>query len=839
MLTKFPLSQHIAKYNKENKTHYPLDEHFGCDYLGKEMFQSTADAIDTFNQSSDLYLYSHEESRVVAKQKTKLLEVKEYLHGTAEQKPDFITDHDAELRKRINEKETLYKWSKEQQEQLSNPLIWESLLSLLQNRKDRQKQAERLKAIKMNWQKHALFACHTNESLYEVAFNQLPYLIAHHKAARKHLWRSYFSMPTPIYQAYKLYLDNFLIRAKELKRPLAAAMVAKLQAMDASDFSDSNILIYITKQIQEVMGDSIQLTYPSTQQQMTEKHFRTFQHYVQKQGDSPAQSAMKQLSWRLPKGNLLTTKIKNIDGSFILPIRLRKQIPSKQRWPHWFYKGDNLRFTLMTQHQLRLAQLKKMSHTDDRIMVDDPSSLDRLIKGVQKEQQLVTQMLSEAQHDTYTDFSRIYRSTHQFFDEYRNLLRNQQQQIIYTKLAIAENIADQMKSRCTSSTTMLLPFDTCHILKNLLNDIEQDIKSHLMKDPQFQKRCESVKRQVMPILSVNRALEIIQNLAHNYLASASDVKYLFEIAAVHDKQHPYSFIQMCHSHIQDIFSHLKGLLKENPHSLQTDKLITHRDQLLCLHAVIHRLGSPEMQKAISEKALRYFLNYLENVITCGTQGDNFQKMGPALTTMEEVLGLIGAKDKYLGKVLAEHVQELRKMRIEKKWHELQVNAKTITTMIGSLFLQKHINKDSDTLDRHVAESIKKENLIDDKELTIRSVFSIRDKLIAKRTSSLSEIADEMSMHQQILIGLKDESLPWLKTLICLSATARMTQDKIQDSSTTSYSEKVSFVKQLNKKMWEVMQDKSVNSELLKTDSGKRPLFSKPYVNIPQAKNLTI
>lgn len=824
-LPKFDLPQIIKDFNRRKEKIIKANENFGCPYLEASMLTDCNKMIDAINDSANLFYFSDEEAELL---KQRGVKVKTW-RSTVKNSPDSIRQifngfkQAYELSPELATKKNLYDWRKQHHVAFSNTENWINLTrELLPLTEFRQ--------LKADWKQSESFALHSSKYLSVIATKWLPSLIEHHKLALKDLKWRYFSMPSTVYIAYRKYLKSFLEQAERLQQKLAVAMCDRLQVFVESKLTHADVVVHV--------ADKLKIEHPAAIEKLTSQQFVQFSHYIQKHGNSDTKNRWDKLNCFSPSSTFPLQTVESKEIKNIFPKLLADSIPDKPKKPAWLFKGVNLRYELCEKHALDFVALQQLPNVAQlEVDAKNIQSVTTVLSALQTNQQVANQLSEEIKNPPYSNLSRWHWRTHDFLKKYQGILYDYHHKTVAAQLLVAEKLAAAILQ--DSDTSVLkMPYDTSRVLSDLLQNLQSSTESS--NDLVFKKRLQQLQAKCYEPLALNRVAHFIRKAAEGQVISEEDLYYIKTVLDNSATAKNPSWQQFTHQSSRNLLQILLNELRCNPEAItKQERQLDHYSKIRQACNILQLLAPKYDAHTISKPLTKYFLYYLNAILRCGNESKDFAKHESVLVLFESVIDLFPkAHEIFIGNLsVAECLGNLKNLRRQKDWIEIQAEAESLAFTLGEKLLIKRVDKACNILDEQIKDLITQRMKPGaNSPLTGALLFQVRDQLTKRNKQRVdSEIIDSLKTHEQVMLGMKQshnemETRDFIPALIEFSSQAQQLQKVVHDdkvSYTDKFEQVFAFQETFDKALSKFKQTQSVPDEF-GLSKKSTPLFFKPY-----------
>lgn len=768
-LPTFDLKELIKQENEKSGSQHELDENFGFHYFDKELIALLNNQIDLINSNEFMYVFSSEEGTFQKYANKNFSTAKNNLPTiitkgrSSSKKPSIFTnqipntENEIErLNQSIAKKYAWLHWAKTQVVILNKQSTWVE-----------HKDFTDIESLKNWWDSQVALAHWTDTAIYKMASKTLPWLVKQHKKALKLLISNNHNIPPFIYNEYLNYIKKFLASCKQLEKMLANSMLARLQALDYPNNKHgfTSPIVLISKQL-KIPG-----TIKKQPFQVKEKEINYFHHYIEQNGSSSAKKDLHKISWFKKQDSFPTTTLNSARyGTLLVPAEVIDFVPSEEKWPNWLFSGHNFRHAFFKDHIFLIATLKKQSSMLPFIDYQDEKSYQPLIKQLATIEEMLNASLDKA-HRAQKKLSWYSFPTKTFLKKWQTTINSQKVKIIEKKLYIAEQLAKGLDvQNSDTSTVKNLSWQACKDLFDLSCVLQAEVNNEKL-NASLRARIRNIKNASARLETVSKFVELISKLAKGTIISQAEKDYLASYIE-RTSQKDNSFIQqarsICKAQIESILENCREELKKDPFTFRSNaELESHQRKIVCYLCIAKRIGSEEELHTIQEQAQKYFLRYLQNILT--KQSLDYEN---ANITAQAVLGGIGELAKWGDQPLINHINELQTLKAQPLL--FNIKCKGLIIAMGNKFLEKRFNKELNRFDMSLFQTLKKEPFNYD-DLTIQEIVKIRDEII-NTDKTLLEIATTPS--QKSICGLNDENSP-IPQLINLSIMPRKAEQNFK------------------------------------------------------------
>ncbi len=820
ILPIFNLKAEIENYNNINNTHYKSTENFGFVFFKAKLLKDVQGTIGYINQGVDAGFFTEEEKNYLALRQQLAEDTKAHCEGKSIEKPKTMIA-DPVLEERIQAKEYYLTWLKYQHEQLTSKENWEQWI----NSAVESPVVTGLSQLKKQWEAQQAFAYHTNAALLE-ASELLALLIKHYQVAVLSLpgFKNRLRVPSPIYNAYSTYLNEFLQYALEAQKQCAEAMLARLKAWDKKQL---NTIAPVVSTL-EKGGAKITHAYlplPLYTDVLTHQQINAYHHYIVRQGDEETQQRLHKLSWLKPSAAFPTVERTTAKQFQLIPESLASAVPNKKRKPAWLYKGANLRHDFFNDKTALLATFKQSPNISNfHITLEQPLQWKSRLAEVRIQAMQVNEALAELTDKKYSSLSFFQRQTKQFLSNWQGLLLQHRHRQVENKIVLAEKLSAALKAHYENSmNAAVYAWQACEQLRDLVTEIQADIIEYQV-DRELTTRLERLQDQHCAMLSLNRVFQAFQSLAAGDKIDVSEFSYLhgyMDMLKVRDNQQYDALLQLCLAQRLEIYMHLRESLKHFFKSPAPKQAYQH---ILCLNLMTKHWGEAEDKVAISSKLKKFFLRYLEVTLQAIADHKNVAH-NEHLILAETMLQAMGQEVEHAGETLAQHVVAIQALKQNPL--ALKCRCLALALPLSETFLKARWESDARQLDENIQTFIFSAPTLGYEPSHVRMLMQIRDRAV-QENKPLEEL--QLKKAEQVMVGLTGEETGIIKPLISASIQAHQTARQINGN--LPLKQKTNCLKALNLQMQSTLHDPSgrLIKNILGSASGRRLLFSKPYIN---------
>ena len=786
LFKKFNVKEEIVNYNRKFNANIDENESFGFHYFVHENLERTNYYLDLINDGDNTFIYSSEGGRFVKELnsaarslKMGLQKRKKYHRGAIYNNTPYTPE---EIRNFEDENRKNKAWSdniKKQANVFSDETFW------VINQK-----VANIEEIKKLWLRNSVLAAFNDATIFKIASETLPMLIAYHKEAFIEISKNKHQIPKEIHKAYLTYLKDFQERATKMQRLLIDSMLTRLKAYDLSKGAYSNPVIYIHSLIKYPFERPYQ---PSA---LKPNEFDFYHQYIRLHGNYKQKKEVYERRWYTSLNNIPTKLIKTEDGNDLLvPQVLSKNIPVKTRWPNWIFWAANIRYNLFKDKVSLMASLKDRVEINN-LFVDitliEPCII--VLNDANKREELIQKSLTDL--EKYQSHNKLLSwfspTTKVFLENWKKILIDQQKLVIEDKINLARKLTESFRSELLKKDlTVNIPWSAIESLLKLKDDLEKIIETDKTLDGKVY-GLQTILTQINRLTDCHKMLALTANgkdLSQDELDKL--LNYITNIQN-EDSEIYAAFIEHTKPLFHKIRANLINELQVNPFNFITGKERNFHQRMISIStSLLERIADLNEYHELDDLVLKYTLNYLRQVTSENAKYDLQMKANQCdnLKVCEDVLKIMSGITTWQDKPLNCYLDDLQK---EKMISNRLFKAKCIN-MVKELtlyFESNELNNNLKLLDEEMILLLKEQPyLYTDK--VIRRIMSIRDDLASGKTyESLS-----LSLSDENLLGKNNPEREEIWKLIRQSVYAKQVQIALKNHEIT-YSSKIHQIEAL-------------------------------------------
>ncbi|MBS0358923.1 MAG: hypothetical protein JSS53_06630 [Proteobacteria bacterium] len=765
-LEQFNLNEAIQSYNKTAKKKVPEDTHF--DFLFFTLLPKVNQIIEGINTSKSLFRFNAHELRALQRQNEHMKKLLEYLSKKTFDSDEFDRKKsmgaDLNLVQTVNKKIGFYTWKDKQIEYLTLLPIKISKKELNVN----PEQAQCINNMKEKW----VFCEHTHHALWKIVSRDLPMLRNYHQGFLTNRPKSK-KIPKPIYAEYVKYCERILEQSEKLKHFAIESMLVRLEELASSDFQECDPLYYYIKELKKNKFLDKKMKLPPTVDPLSANLFYKFHTYIHQHGNVSEKNRLYALPWFKEKGYLRTKNFNNGTGKIIVPESMSPWMPGKlslllSKYPRLFPKHAARR-QLIIDNQYLFAYLKMSKHQQNPI--DIPNAIEFLRSGCEK-LDLVKKSQDDLQKKTVLRKDMLALKMKCFLNE-------QNTKLLLQQLQFMEQFIEHLTKINKTPRAIILNYEQSQILKLYYEDLKVRVKNHT-EEKSLKPRWRALKRQLLPLLSLNRNFLVVDNMAQGKEVSEIDFKELLE---------QYQCDLSCQSTqaaalrelIQPLLGNiLRNFLQELELSLFSlrgkNAFKKHAEKIFNYYTFLEQFCQPFPSEIIAKKLNKYVLKYFEFLTHTKTENPEVIEI---MGVMESILSRIAKNHSVLGEPILNLINELKEMYSNGSWLIGKTKVQAWRALLNDQMRQRSFEKDVSRLDDYIFSLFLNDPGFSYSPASVEILRSIRDQLVEQSTTSLSSL--DLERYKYALIGY-DEKHSVVVDLIVLSAKAHIKQNQLKQNS---------------------------------------------------------
>lgn len=824
----FNLKDEIIKYNRKYNTNYNESESFGFHYFTSENLVSANTYLNLINQGESIFIFSSEGGRFVKKlnsatRKLKLDLTQSRVNQTGHKRGAIYNNTPytpEEIRYFEDENKKNKQWAdnlKKQASSLSDEIFWVI-----------HKKISNIEQIKTLWLKNNVLAIFNDTSIFKIASEALPQLIAYHKEAFIELSKNKQSIPKEIYNAYLDYLKDFQERATKMQRLLVDSMLTRLKAHDVSKGAYSNPVIYIN----DLIKPSFERPYQPSP--LPNKIFDFYHQYIRLHGKYEQKKELYQRRWYTSLNNIHTTLIKTADGDALLvPEVLAKDVPLKKRWPNWIFWAANLRHNLFKDNISLIATLKGRVEIN-QLFIDlkIPEPFIIALTEANNRGQHIKESLSQLNQyqSKYKFLSWFSPTTKEFLDGWKKILMDQQKIVNDDKIALARRIIDSFRTELhNKDLPENVPWSAIESLLKLKDDLEKMIEN----DKTLEGRVYSIQTILTQIDRLTRCHKMLALISNHKTHSEDDLNNLLNfITNVQNEDNEIytAFIEHTKPLFHKIKANLINELQVDPFKFKSaQERNSHQSSIVITSALLEKVSNLNEYQELDELILKYTLNHLQHITINNNKQDlvsNAQQCDN-IKVSENILKLIGCIATWQDKPLNTYLDDLQKEKaISTRSYIAKCN--NLIKQLTLYFNDKELSHDLTRLDEELVHVLKGAPYSYTTQV-IERIFVIRDSLAnGKSYESLS-----LSVSDKNILGINIPEREHIWELIKQSVRAKQVHITLKNHQ-VSYSNKIHEIETLRASF-----SKFLNSSAELPDSIKCKQWFKAQQITPQSNHMDV
>lgn len=737
----FNLKEEIVNYNKAFNANINENESFGFHYFEHENLEMANYYLDLINDGSNAFIYSSEGGRFVKELngaargvKLGLQKRKKYHRGAIYNNTPYTPE---EIRYFEDENRKNKGWSdniKKQANVLSGETFWVINKSIAN-----------IEDIKKLWLKNSVLATFNDTTIYKIASETLPILMAYHKEALTEISKNKHQIPKEIHKVYLTYLKDFEERATKMQRLLVDSMLTRLKAYDLSKGAYSNPVIYIN----ELIKPSFDRPYQPSK--LNSHEFDFYHQYIRLHGNNYQKREVYERRWYTSINNIPTKLVKTEDGNNLLvPQVLAQSIPVKKRWPNWVFWAANIRYNLFKDNVSLMASLKDRVEINS-LFVDitliEPCII--VLNDTNKREELIQKSLIHL--EKYQSFEKLLSwfspTTKDFLDNWKKILIDQQKQVLDDKINLARKLTESFRSELLrKDLTVNIPWSAIESLLKLKDDLEKIIETDKTLDGKVY-GIQTLLTQINRLTNCHKMLALTangKNLSQDELDKL--LSYITNIQN-EDSEIYAAFIEHTKPLFHKIKANLINELQIDAFNFKTAKeRNSHLRMVSISTSLLERIADLNEYHELDDLILRYSLNHLRQLTSENAKHDLQMKANHCdnLKISHDVLKIMSGITTWQDKPLNCYLEDLQK---EKMISNRSFKAKCIN-MVKELTLYF----DNNELNTNIS------MLEDELVLLLRGhPYLYTDKVISRIMSIRDELASGKS-YESLALSVSDENL---------------------------------------------------------------------------------
>lgn len=717
-MATFPAMRfNVYRKIKQGKKITHISETFGLNYLTSE-FQ--AEMNKGFNLYDNLYQAYSGISRKKSQDFRKRLHI---LRHNKDGLPQIkIIAHTL---KEDYRKSNILDWQTANSELLQQEKTWNAFEQLAHD----DKALQRIKQLRKRWQACGKFAHYPSEALLEIATEILPGIERHLQRAIDEALEKRDRIPKNFFKEYSDYLLKIQHLIAEEKIKLAKAMFWRLrQSQRKRSITLDDDIALLGKQLQPLCRDKQQnaehpnlLLTQHPRRQLTAQAFNQFYLYIQQQGSNALVKAFS--AWQQTR-NPGTFTVKSAGIQWQVPDIFKPLTPLKPKWPAWFFKGHQFRCEFFKDKQYTLAAMQLIQRLGvKRFDLEHLHEIPAFI-----ELRAIEKHLQDMQHEVKTKkpqgFWKLwYSKTDKFLTQWQKQLKQATQQVAEKKLALLEQLVDQLANDKTDMSSDKKVNNLQSLLDSFAPSFQHSGLSQATRQAFNKIKKRLITFSVKPPLPQKNMLSIPRSELTNLVPPA-------EVSP------------------QNALMEMQDILKEG------NKLILSDEDEWCLqkelvsdYATLIWLSDDKKLKAdLSHLIYPIMLSHLNRL---AGSPDKLSAQHHSMCERYELLLIALAEP---GCELYQHIQAIQNLRASDQLETLQSSI----VSLQEWYVMRCFQSDMQQLDKNFFAFLQKNHRLYLHPYEILAIQRIRDRMITQQITDIRQLKD-LDPSEQTLIGISSSA----------------------------------------------------------------------------------